>query len=200
MIMADTGAEDGRRLVGANVRRLRTARRLSLDALAVASGVGRATLARIEAGHANSTLETLYAIADSLDVSLGALVTEGAASLTHVMRAGEAVRITGAVDAELIDRLYGFGYAEMLSVRFLKGRRRRAKPHPAGVVEHLLVTAGRIEAGPIGESTELDTGDYLRFPGDVEHVYAALDGEAVAVIVMAYREANAGGALDRAGR
>jgi transcriptional regulator with XRE-family HTH domain len=172
-------------LVAANARRLRTARGLSLDALAAASGLGRATLARLEAGQANPTIDTLYSIADALGVSLGALLGEDPAPRTRVLRAGEAVRVSGAVEAQLIERLYGIGLAEVLVVRFTPGRRRKARPHPTGVVEHLLVTGGRLEAGPVGETVELDTGDYLRFPGDLPHVYAALEA-ATAVVVMSY--------------
>ena len=52
--------------VARNVRRLRLASGTSLDGLAASSGVGRSTLARLEAGHANPTIETLFAIADAL--------------------------------------------------------------------------------------------------------------------------------------
>ena len=54
------------------------------------------------------------------------------------------------------------------------------------MIEHLLLTEGRLRAGPTGATAELDTGDVLRFPGDVPHEYAAIDGAARAIVLMAY--------------
>ena len=55
--------DDPVKTIAANVRRLRVARALSAAGLARASGVARATLAELEAGRGNPTVETLYGIA-----------------------------------------------------------------------------------------------------------------------------------------
>ncbi len=173
--------------VARNVRRLRLANGTSLEGLAAASGVGRSTLVRLEAGHAaNPTIETLFAIADTLRVPLGALVEEPARPRVYVQRAASAVRVTGAVEARLVDRLSPTGTAEILSIRFPAGKRRKASPHAPGVVEHLLITDGVVEAGPVGETVVLAAGDFLRFPGDVPHVYTAGATDAFGVVVMEY--------------
>jgi len=172
--------------MAANVRRLRTAHGFNLERLAAVSGVGRSTLARLEAGLANPTIETIFAIADALGVSIGALLAEPAATGVYVQRAADAVRVTGAVEASIVDRLLLAGTAEILSVRFPAGRRREAKAHAPGVVEHLLITEGAVEAGPIGGTVVLETGDLLRFPADVPHVYAAHTADAFGVVVMTY--------------
>jgi transcriptional regulator with XRE-family HTH domain len=169
-----------------NVRRLRLARGITLDGLAAASGVGRSTLARLEGRQANPTIETVFAIADALGVSIGALLAESAAPGVYVQRAAEGVRITGAVEASIVDRLPLTGTAEILSVRFPARRRRQARAHAPGVVEHLLITAGAVEAGPVGHTVVLETGDFLRFPADVPHVYAARTADAFGVVVMTY--------------
>jgi transcriptional regulator with XRE-family HTH domain len=85
-----------------NVRRLRLARGINLDRLAAASGVGRSTLARLEAGQANPTIETIFAVADALGVSIGALVAESAAPGVYVQRAADAVHVTGGVEASIV--------------------------------------------------------------------------------------------------
>lgn len=180
--------ETGLVVLAENVRRLRGERRLSLDTLAAASGVGRATIARLEAGRANPTIETLYEIANALGVPLGALLTSdpSPAANVEVVRAGDATRIKGTLEAELLGRLYGFGFLELMLIHFPSGRRRKAAAHPPGVVEHLLVIAGSIEAGPVGATVRLAPGDYLRFGADVPHTYVALGGDAQAVAVMGY--------------
>jgi hypothetical protein len=44
----------------------------------------------------------------------------------------------------------------------------------AGTVEHLVLGAGRVLAGPTDDPVELGPGDYVRYPGDVPHVFLAL--------------------------
>ena len=178
------------RTIAQNVRRLRVATGTSLDRLAAASGVGRSTLARLEAGQANPTIETLYAVSDALGVSLGALLEASGGSAVFVQRAADALRVSGAVEARLVDRLAPGGTAEILSIRFPAGKRRKAKPHAPGVVEHLLITEGVVEAGPAGSTVVLAAGDFLRFPGDVPHVYAAAGSDAHAVVVMTYPQTS----------
>ena len=62
--------------IATNLRALRTARDLSIVTLAKDSGVARATLTKLEAGAGNPTIDTLYALADTLGVALGDLIGE----------------------------------------------------------------------------------------------------------------------------
>ena len=39
-------------------------------------------------------------------------------------------------------------------------------------------------AGPEGEAVELGPGDYLRYPGDIPHVFNALEPDTLGVIIM----------------
>jgi transcriptional regulator with XRE-family HTH domain len=172
------------RAVAANVRTLRTARGMSLGDLAAASGTGKGTLSRIEAAQANPTVETLYALADALGVSFGSLTTSGP-RVEHV-RAADLPAVSGAVEARVLMQASGARLVEALDIVFPAGQTRSSNPHPVGVVEHVLLTEGRLRAGPEGGLVDLDAGDVLRFPGDVPHSYAALDGAARAIVLMAY--------------
>jgi transcriptional regulator with XRE-family HTH domain len=160
-------------IVAANLRRLRGDRGLSTVALAQQSGVARATLAQLEAGRGNPTLETLYALANTLGVALGDVIAPLPAAEVEVVRADEGPRVAGAaVRARLVARR---GPLELYDLSLRAGRRQRSDPHPAGVVEHLLVHAGRVRVGPEGAPVELGPGDYARYPADVPHVYEALE-------------------------
>lgn len=64
------------------------------------------------------------------------------------------------------------------------GAGHRARPHTAGTVEHLILGTGRVPAGPEGEAVELGPGEYLRYPGDIPHVFGALEPDTLGVIIM----------------
>ncbi|MEN3280332.1 MAG: hypothetical protein V7607_1472 [Solirubrobacteraceae bacterium] len=177
------------RAVAANVRALRVARGLSLGDLASASGAGKATLSRIEAEQGNPTVETLYALADALGVPFGALTARAAPEARHV-RARDVPRVRGSIEARVLTKIAGGALVEALEITFPAGKVRSSSPHPAGVTEHVLLTEGRLRAGPIDAPTELEAGDVLRFAGDVQHEYAAIgDEQARAIVLLAYPSA-----------
>ncbi|GAA4712566.1 helix-turn-helix domain-containing protein [Phytohabitans rumicis] len=171
--------------IAANLRTLRENRGLSVVALAERSGVGRATLTNLEAGRGNPTIDTLYALADALGAALGDLIDERPRTPVEVIRAGHGTRVEGAVSARLLDRVRGHRLAELYEVDFATVAR-HADPHPPGVIESLLVTAGRLRTGPLSAPVELGPGDFIRFPGDVPHLYQAIGGPAHGVLVMSH--------------
>jgi transcriptional regulator with XRE-family HTH domain len=178
-------AEKNAERIAANLRALRARRNVSVVALAERSGVARATLTKLEAGRGNPTLDTLYALADALGAGLSELIGEPGTSRVEVLRAGEGTQVKGAVSARLLDRVLGHRLAEVYEVSFAT-RARHANPHPPGVVESLIVTSGRLRTGPFADPVELGPGDFVRFPGDVPHLYQALGGPAHGVLVMSH--------------
>ena len=64
-----------RPVVGANLRRLRNQRGLSLERLAQISGVSRAMLGQIELGQSAPTINVLWKIASALEVPFSALIS-----------------------------------------------------------------------------------------------------------------------------
>jgi transcriptional regulator with XRE-family HTH domain len=145
------------------------------------SGVARNTIAALERGEGNPTVDTLYALADALGVGLAALLEAPPSS--RGVRAGEGVHVaTDALDAHLIDRFERPGlFGELYAIRFVAGARREAPPHPFGVEERLHVVSGRLLAGPLAEPVDLGPGDYATFSGAVPHVY---DGEAAGTLLI----------------
>jgi transcriptional regulator with XRE-family HTH domain len=171
--------------VAANLRRLRAARGISTVALARESGVARATLAQLEAGRGNPTLETLYALANTLGVGLAEVIAPPAAEEVEIVRADEGARVAGsAVRARLVGRPAARGSLEIYDFALRAGRRQRSDAHPAGVVEHLLVHAGRVRVGPESAPVELGPGDYARYAADVPHVYEALEPGFAGTLLM----------------
>jgi transcriptional regulator with XRE-family HTH domain len=177
------------RAVAANVRALRLDAGLTLADLATAAGLGKSTLAQLESGRANPSVETLWAIAAALRVPFARLIEEPRNALRVVrardipaMRSAEAPGWAG----RLLTASHGRGTFDLYSLDLEAGTVRHADAHHAGVVEHLVVVVGRLRAGPVSGPVELGAGDLMTFAADVPHVYEALE-TSHCVLLMAYR-------------
>ena len=172
--------------IAGNVRRLRTARGFSAAGLARESGVARATLAELEAGRGNPTVETLYGLAKVLGITFADLLVEGEAPSVHVVRAGEGAQVAGAVVQARLLRQATVERArvELYDIRVVPGQPRHADGHQAGVHEQLLIHEGRLRVGPESGPVEVGPGDFVAFGAAVPHVYEALDGPVAATLVI----------------
>lgn len=171
--------------IGLNLRRLRSERRLSLAELASRSGVAKATLANLEQGRGNPTIETLWALALGLGVAFSDLLEEAPGPEVEVVRGDEGARVgSGALDLRLLDRLERGGLTEVLE--FTLTGRHEGLPHGTGIVERVLVSTGRMLAGPADDPIELGPGDFARYPADRPHVYEALDGTCRGLLLVEY--------------
>jgi quercetin dioxygenase-like cupin family protein len=122
----------------------------------------------------------------ALGVPFGALTAEAAAGARHG-RAGDVPHVGGSIEARVLTQIAGGAFVEALEITFPVGHVRSASAHPIGVTEHVLLTEGRLRAGPVDALTELGPGDVLRFDGDVAHEYAAIGEQpARAIVLMAY--------------
>ena len=91
-------------VIAANLRRLRTARRMSLATLATRADVAKATLANLEQGRGNPTIETLWSLALGLGVAFSDLLEDRRETTTVVVRAqqgraGARIHPGGQLDA-----------------------------------------------------------------------------------------------------
>jgi quercetin dioxygenase-like cupin family protein/DNA-binding XRE family transcriptional regulator len=136
--------------IGERLRAARDARGLTLSALAGRAGVGKGSLSEIEHGIRNPTLSTLYAFAGSQVASPG-------------------------IGARLLDATrHEDGTVEVYLLHLEPGAAHRAGAHGPGVVEHLLVTHGRVRVGVLGREVEAGPGDTAVWVSDAEHGYEAL--------------------------
>jgi transcriptional regulator with XRE-family HTH domain len=178
-----------RRRVGEAIKHAREARGISLSDLARQSGTAKATLSALEAGRANPTLETLWALAAALKLSLGELVDPPSPGLAQhsVLRAGEGTVVRGdAVVGRIVQSFEsGPNRIEIYDAHVLN-RRQISPAHARGVVEHLVVTRGRLRVGPVDDPVELRPGDYLRMAPSWPHLYQGLERDTHMVLVMQF--------------
>src|SRR5437763_11276002 len=176
------------RAVAANVRAPRMEAGLTLADLAQQAGLGKSTLAQLESGKANPSVETLWAIGSALRVPFARIVEEDRPAL-QVVRGHEVPAMrsdeTPGWAGRLLSAAHRRGTFDLYLVELEPGAARHAESHHAGVVEHLVVVKGRMLVGPASGPVELDTGDLVTFAADVPHVYVALE-DAAGVLLMSY--------------
>jgi transcriptional regulator with XRE-family HTH domain len=174
--------------IAAALRRERARAGISLTELARRAGIAKSTLSQLEAGSGNPSIETLWSLGVALGVPFSRLV-EPPPSSVRVIRAGEGPRVQ-ADEADFVGTLLAsvspHTRCDIYVIELGPGKARDAEAHMPGSVEHIIVGAGRIEAGPTGETVELAPGDYAMFQGDVPHRFAALE-DSWAVLIMEHR-------------
>ncbi len=180
-------------VVGANLRRLRTRRGLSLERLSQLSGVSRAMLGQIELGQSAPTINVLWKIARALEVTFSALISTRSQSGALILRSSEAKVLTSKDRSFSSRALFPFDEprrVEFYELRLTPGGVETADAHAPGTSENLVVTAGTVEIDVAGETHRLDAGDSILFEADSPHAYRnAGRGEAVMYLVMTYAEA-----------
>lgn len=161
-----------------NLKRKRLERAISLSELARSSGVSKATLSGLERGNGNPSVDTVWALADALNVPFGDLFDGNDDDLVQVRRIDDAQIVTserGFTGRKLLSR-QGRGGVEVYMLDLKRGTKRKSAAHSPGVVEHLIVVSGRAEVGPDDDPTVVGEGDRVTFSADRPHHYFALDG------------------------
>ncbi|HVV83052.1 MAG TPA: XRE family transcriptional regulator [Kofleriaceae bacterium] len=179
-------------VVGANLRRLRTKRGLSLERLSQISGVSRAMLGQIELGQSAPTINVLWKISRALEVTFSALMSSRSQSGALVMRSDQAKLLTSKDRSFSSRALFPFDEprrVEFYELRLAAGGVEDADAHAPGTSENLVVTAGTVEIDVAGETHRLNAGDSILFEADSPHAYRNPGkADAVMYLVMTYAE------------
>ena len=178
-------------ILAANLHRLRTARRMSLATLANRADLAKATLANLEQGRGNPTIETLWSLALGLGVAFSDLLEDRRETTTAVVRAQQGAHVRGAtpggkLDLRLLDRIERGGLVEIFDLFLPAGTEHLGAPHGSGVVERVLVHQGMITVGRTSDPLTLGPGDYARYSGDGPHVYCSGDEDCHGVLLVGY--------------
>jgi transcriptional regulator with XRE-family HTH domain len=189
----DDKAPDLAPVVGSNLRRLRTERGLSLEALSRLCGVSRAMLGQIELGQSAPTINVLWKIARALELPFAALMSQPQeTSGPRVTRASRTKRLTSHDGGFSSRALFPFDEprrVEHYELILKAGATEEAEPHAAGTKENLAVSAGEVDVVVAGVSHHLGTGDAIAFDADVPHAYRNAGAvDAVMYLVMTYVE------------
>jgi transcriptional regulator with XRE-family HTH domain len=169
----ELGAVEMARRVGDNLRRRRKARNLSLDELAVASGVSRAALSQIETEKGNPTVGVLWKIAVGLGIPFSELIgeTRGAVGVLRRIESQVLRSADGKMESRPLTPSGAAPGAEVYELRLQPRATHASEPHAPGTREIVIVLAGQLKLRVEGEVYELGAGDSVSFSADKAHVY-----------------------------
>ncbi|MFF3517027.1 helix-turn-helix domain-containing protein [Streptomyces sp. NPDC002573] len=170
--MAET--EAALRTLAHNVRAARTRAGLSLDELGRRAQVSKGALVGLEKAQGNPNFATLVRLADTLGVSVSALMEGKAEGRVRVVSADALVPLwTGAQgsEARLMLTTSGPAPVEVWRWKLAPGEEYPSHPHQAGVVETVSVTSGRMTLIVDGIEHSVEAGQTAAFDGDAPHGY-----------------------------
>lgn len=159
---------------------------LSLTEIARQAGIAKSTLSQLEAGVGNPSLETLWALSIALKVPFATLI-EPQKSQVQLIRKGEGIRIESEhadYTSLLLSACPASARRDIYQILVQPGEARLSSPHMAGVIEHIILTRGSAMVGLANQAEKLLAGDYISYPGDLEHIFDALEENTEAIVIM----------------
>jgi transcriptional regulator with XRE-family HTH domain len=170
-----------------NVRRWRTHRNLTLDALAARADVSRGMIIQIEQGRTNPSIGTIVKIGDALGVSITTLLDYEQGPAVRIVPADQAVRLWHTDSGSYSRLLAGAeapGPLEMWDWQLMPSDSSSSDPHPLGTVELLHVTAGELTLTVDHAEFRIPAGSSATFEASAPHTYSN-DGDTPTTMVMA---------------
>ncbi len=168
-----------------SLRRERERAGLSLTELAKRAGIAKSTLSQLESASGNPSIETLWALSVALDIPFARLVEPGKPKV-QLIRAGEGSAVfseRASYIATVLSACPPNARRDIYLVSAEPGSVRASEPHMPGVVEHVVLCTGRARVGLADDPVEIGPGDYLAYPGDLPHVFEALEPGTFSVLV-----------------
>jgi transcriptional regulator with XRE-family HTH domain len=184
-----TETEVALRALAHNVRAARTRAGLSLDELGRRAKVSKGALVALEKAQGNPNFATLVRLADTLGVSVSALMEGPTESRVRVVAADTVMPLwTGeqGSEARLMLTTSGPAATEVWRWKLQPGEEYPSHPHQAGVVETVSVTAGQMVLVVDGAEYPVQAGQTATFDSDVPHTYRGSGTETCHLIMTVH--------------
>jgi transcriptional regulator with XRE-family HTH domain len=180
--------------IGKNIQELRKKRGFTLEQLAKSSGVSKSMLFQIEQAKANPSVTTVWKIARGLNLSFhdilsGDKLKESSLDVLRKRDASILVSEDGKCAIRATSTVRFSDHLETYHLRFQPKGVLASGPHFVGTEEYLTVLRGRLRVTAGKDTTDLASGDSLRFPADTKHsIRNVSDSMAEAVLLVHHRE------------
>lgn len=170
--------------VGAQIRRWRAERGLTLTQVSGRSGLNVGYLSQIENDKASPSLAVLGSIADALDVPPAWFLMGDIAPPT-VVRAAERPIVES--DLGRTEHVDGRASRDATIIEAIARPGGRVGLHAHAGDEHHVVLRGRFRMTQGEHTVELGPGDYLRWDGSVPHEGEVIGDEEASVLIVRIR-------------
>ncbi|WP_033220925.1 helix-turn-helix domain-containing protein [Kitasatospora phosalacinea] len=184
-----TEADAALRTVAQNVRAARTRAGLSLEELGRRAQVSKGALVGLEKAQGNPNLATLVRLADTLGISVSALMQGPSEGRVRVVSADDVAPLwTGRLgsEARLMLTTAGPCPVEVWRWQLQPGEDYPSHPHQAGVVETISVTAGSMVLLLDGTEHPIEAGQTATFDADAPHTYRGTGAEPCRLVMTVH--------------
>jgi len=182
------GAAENRRsrpAIGAQVRRLRRDRQLTLSQVAERSGLNVGYLSQIENDKASPSLEALSALAEGIDVPITWFLLDSTPP-PRVVRASERRERPGPGGAR-VQEVDGGLPRDLRIVLVTAAAGQSIPPHAHAGDEHHIVLSGHIRLRQGPQAYDLGPGDYLLWDATVPHDGETLGDAPAELLIISHR-------------
>lgn len=157
--------------VGAQVRALRHARRMTLREIGERAGLSESFLSQLERGHTGATIASLQRIAHALGVEVSDLFAADGSRRPRVIRATDRQKVAwGRLGRKAFLTPKPFEFLEVVAAEFEPGGSTGDEPYRHGDSEELLhVVRGSVELELDGEVIVLKAGDSAHYRSSALH-------------------------------
>lgn len=171
-----------------NLKKLRIERNMTLGQLSKISGISKTMLSDIEKGNSNPTINTIWKIANGLNVTYTKLM-EGIEEESMLVRKGEPVMQTGESDYYRVYCYFGSSPVrnfELFYVELDPHRSNVSIGHSRKSQEYIYVVQGELSLHTdLGEYV-LHQGDALKFDSSISHVYENKKEQLLILMIINY--------------
>lgn len=167
--------------IALTLKALRQQRGWSLDKAAEKTGVSKAMLGQIEREESSPTIATLWKIASGFDTSFSSFIEDTNTEFNKpIYRGGKTKQLHPADKKIRVMSLFPFDeqlHLEIFVIELLPGCEHLSTPHQTGVIEHVVITEGKMEVFVNDKWQLLNKGEGLRFNADQPHGYRNLSND-----------------------
>lgn len=176
------------KIIALNLNELRTERNLTLGQLSKISGISKAMLSDIEKGSSNPTINTIWKIANGLNVPYTRLIDE-VEKETTVVRKAETV-----TQADETDHYRVYCYFKNTPVRNFElfyveldaGCSNASIGHSEKAQEYIYIIKGNLKLHTESGDHVLGEGDALMFDSSIGHTYINEQSTLLSFMVINY--------------
>jgi transcriptional regulator with XRE-family HTH domain len=175
--------------ISTNLKRIRQERTMTLDDLAMLTGVSKSMLSDIERCNKSPTISVLEKICDGIGVPLSQLTHTESPQLSVVKN--ETMTHYSAWKGFEMFVLFGLDADRRFEIfrhEIQPHSIRECEPHDSGIREYLICTEGVLSV-QVGDTTyDLSAGEAIQFVANCKHKYMNLTDQMTQMVMLLYHE------------